>query len=63
LHALLHFPSAFKTLNTVASNPKRFLAYEIIGQFECQGLEMLLQELHGAVKKREAKKGQIHRGI
>ena len=33
----------------------------IIKRLEAQGNEALLQELHGAVKKREAKKGQIHK--
>ncbi|HYO20809.1 MAG TPA: hypothetical protein VER36_00300 [Flavisolibacter sp.] len=61
LHALLHLPATFKTVNIVVSNAKRFLAYEIIKQLEAQGAETLLRELHGAVKKREAKKGQIHR--
>ncbi|RYZ18230.1 MAG: hypothetical protein EOP49_49920, partial [Sphingobacteriales bacterium] len=61
LHLLLHLPSSFKTPNAVVGNAKRFLSYEIIKRLEKMGDEPLLQELHAAVKKREAKKGQIHR--
>ncbi|HEV7330233.1 MAG TPA: hypothetical protein VGN63_04275 [Flavisolibacter sp.] len=61
LHVLVHLPYTFKTPNAVVGNAKRFLSYEIIKRLEAKGEEPLLQELHAAVKKREAKKGQIHR--
>ena len=61
LHAVLHLPSQFKSPNAVVGNAKRFLSYWIIKRLEAQGDEPLLQELHAAVKKREAKKGQVHR--
>jgi REP element-mobilizing transposase RayT len=61
LHLLFHLPSTFKSPNTVVANAKRFLAYEIIKRLAAQGAESLLQELHGAVNKREAAKGQIHK--
>lgn len=61
LHLLVHLPAAFKTPNAVVGNAKRFLSYEVVKRLEAQGAEPLLQELHAAVKKREAKKGQIHR--
>ena len=61
VHLLVHLPSSFKSVNTVVANAKRFLAYEIIKRLEAQHNEPLLQELHAAVKIREAKKGQIHK--
>lgn len=61
LHLLVNLPSTFKSVNIVVSNGKRFLAYEIIKRLEAQNDEPLLQELHAAVKAREAKKGQIHK--
>lgn len=61
VHALLHLPATFKTVNIVVSNAKRFLAYEIIKGLKAQGAETLLGELQAAVKMREAKKGQLHR--
>ena len=61
VHLLIYLPPHFKTPNAVVGNAKRFLAYEIIKRLEAQKAEVLLQELHGAVKAREAKKGQIHK--
>jgi hypothetical protein len=59
LHLLVHLPSAFKTPNAVAGTTKRFLSYEIVKHLEANGAEPLLQELHAAVKKREARKGRV----
>jgi len=50
-----------KSLNTIIGNAKRFMAYEIIKRLEENKEEKLLDLLHGGVKKREAKKGQIHK--
>jgi hypothetical protein len=50
-----------KSLNTVIGNAKRFMAYEIIKRLEEKKDNKLLDFLHGSVKKREAKKGQIHK--
>lgn len=61
IHVLTYLPSIFKTPNIVVGNAKRFLSYEIIKRLEAAGAELLLQQLHSAVKKREAEKGQIHR--
>jgi REP element-mobilizing transposase RayT len=61
LHALLYFPQMPKSLNSVIGNAKRFLAYEIIKRLEEKRANNLLDILHAAVKKRESKKGQIHK--
>jgi REP element-mobilizing transposase RayT len=61
VHALLYFPQMPKSLNSLIGNAKRFLAYEIIKQLEQKKENQLLDILHGGVKKREAKKGQIHK--
>ena len=60
-HLLVHLPALFKSPNAVVGAAKRFLSYEMVKRLEAQGAEPLLQELHAAVRKREAKKGQIHR--
>jgi REP element-mobilizing transposase RayT len=66
VHALLHFPQMPKSLNTVISNAKRFLArptdpsgpaYDIVKKLEEKKANELLDALHAAVKKRESKKG------
>jgi REP element-mobilizing transposase RayT len=61
VHVLLYFSQMPKSLNTVIGNAKRFMAYEIIRRLEEKKENNLLDHLHGGVKKREAKKGQIHK--
>jgi hypothetical protein len=61
VHVLLYFPEMAKSLNTVIGNAKRFLAYEIIRRLEDKKANSLLDILHAGVKKRERKKGQIHK--
>ena len=61
VHVLLYFPEMPKSLNTIIGNAKRFMAYEIIKRLEENKANNLLDLLHGGVKKREAKKGQIHK--
>ena len=61
VHALLYFPEMPKSLNTVIGNAKRFLAYEIVKRLEEMKANSLLDTLHAGVKKRERKKGQIHK--
>jgi REP element-mobilizing transposase RayT len=61
VHVLLYFPRVAKSLNTVMGNAKRFMAYEIIKRLEENNEHKLLDLLHGSVKKREARKGQIHK--
>ena len=61
VHALLYFPEMPKSLNTVIGNAKRFLAYEIVKRLEELKANSLLDTLHAGVKKRERKKGQIHK--
>ncbi len=61
VHLLVYLAPSFKTPNVAVGNAKRFLSYEIVKRLAAMGAEPLLQELHGAVNKREAEKGQIHR--
>ncbi len=61
VHVLLYFPQMPKSLNTIIGNAKRFMAYEIIKRLEQKKENKLLDLLHSGVKKREAKKGQIHK--
>jgi putative transposase len=61
VHVLLYLPEMPKTLNTLIGNAKRFIAYEIIKRLEEKLETNLLDLLHGGVKKREAKKGQVHK--
>ena len=61
IHVLLYFQEVPKSLNVIIGNAKRFMAYEIIKRLEKKNENELLDLLHGGVKKREQKKGQIHK--
>jgi len=61
LHVLLYFPQMTKSLNILIGNAKRFLAYDIIEKLEEKKANHLLDVLHAGVKKRESKKGQVHK--
>ncbi|MFI5188200.1 MAG: hypothetical protein ACHQF0_15825 [Chitinophagales bacterium] len=50
-----------KSLNSIIGNAKRFMAYDIIEGLEKKKHLLLIEELHGYVKKNEIKKGQRHK--
>ncbi|MGC4034776.1 MAG: hypothetical protein QM764_02370 [Chitinophagaceae bacterium] len=61
VHVLLYFPEMQKSLNSVISNAKRFMAYEIIKRLELAGNNNLLDLLCAGVNNQERKKGQLHK--
>jgi len=61
LHAIIHFNSVPFNLNSIISNGKRFMAYEIIKRLENAGNKNLLDKLHQQLTEREKKKGQLHK--
>ena len=61
LHVILHFHNEDFNLNTIISNGKRFMAYEIINWLEERGNTEMLHRLENLVTKRERKKGQLHK--
>jgi len=61
LHVILHFHKKGFNLNTIISNGKRFIAYEIINRLENKGNVGLLHRLENLVKEREREKGQLHK--
>ncbi len=61
VHVLLHFLQMPKSLNIDIGNAKRFLAYEIVKRLKEKNANNLFDMLYAGVKKREKKKGQIHK--
>jgi REP element-mobilizing transposase RayT len=61
LHAILHFQKTGFNFNTIISNGKRFIAYEIINRLEHAGNMDLLNRLSSLLTDREKKKGQLHK--
>ena len=61
LHLILFFPLPHFSLNTIVSNAKRFMAYEMIKRLEQQQHTELLKYLQKALSGKERRKGQLHK--
>ena len=61
LHAILHFSEEGFDLNSIISNGKRFMAYEIINRLQKAGNSAMLEKLSNLLTERERKKGQLHK--
>jgi len=60
LHILIAFKNATQPINTIISNGKRFMAYELIKRLTQQGETALLQQLAQAVTTSDRKRGKLH---
>ncbi|MBL0146592.1 MAG: transposase [Chitinophagaceae bacterium] len=61
VHCILYFKDAGFNLNSIISNGKRFMAYEIIKRLQQTNQTEILNVLSAAVSDREKKKGQLHK--
>ena len=61
LHAIIHFNNEGFDLNTIISNGKRFMAYEIVNPDNYRDNTILLDRLQNLLTERERKKGQLHK--
>lgn len=59
VHLLINLPDSVKSLNTVISNGKRFMAYELIKRLEQH--TKILDRLSAACSDKEKAKGQKHK--
>ena len=60
LHALIDFGVSEKNINTMVSNGKRFIAYEIVKRLQEQNNEEILLKLAEAVTKSDKDRGKKH---
>jgi REP element-mobilizing transposase RayT len=60
LHVLIGFKALTQSINTVVSNGKRFIAYEIIKRLEEQNNTAILKTLNDAVIDSDRKRGKLH---
>ena len=60
LHALIDFGTSEKRINTIVSNGKRFMAYEIVERLKKQNKAEILLQLSEAVINSDRDKGKIH---
>ena len=60
IHCLLNFPERGFSLNTIISNGKRFMAYEIINRLTAAGQQDILSKLQTSLTSSRLDKGQLH---
>jgi REP element-mobilizing transposase RayT len=60
VHAIIVLENSAQTINSVVSNGKRFMAYEIIKRLESRSNTNILFELTKDLTDAEKKKGQLH---
>jgi hypothetical protein len=60
LHVLIGFKALSQSINTVVSNGKRFIAYEIIKRLKEQKQIEVLNKLSAAVTDSDRKRGKLH---
>ena len=60
VHLILHLNRSVN-LNSIISNGKRFMAYEIIARLKSQNENIILLKLNLACTDKEKNKGQIHK--
>ncbi|GAC1382919.1 MAG: hypothetical protein NVSMB45_09620 [Ginsengibacter sp.] len=60
LHVIINFAASEKSINTIVSNGKRFIAYEIVKRLKRQNNIEILLQLADAVTTSDKAKGKIH---
>jgi hypothetical protein len=60
VHAIVAFSNSGKTINSIISNGKRFIAYDLINKLKEQNQNLILQELNSALNNTERKEGKLH---
>lgn len=60
VHALIEFGKDVKSVNTIVSNGKRFIAYEIVKRLKEKREELILSKLAAAVDESDTAKGKKH---
>jgi len=60
VHAVISFSNTGKTINSIISNGKRFIAYDLIKRLTAQHQYLILQELSSTLNNTERKEGKLH---
>jgi REP element-mobilizing transposase RayT len=63
VHLLLYLTNDKVNLNTIISNAKRFMAYDLVARLEQQQNHALLNTLARACSAKERAKGQLHKAF
>ena len=60
IHALIAFSRSNQIINTIVSNGKRFIAYEIVKRLQKTGSAEILKQLSDSVTVSDRKRGKLH---
>lgn len=60
VHVLLAIKNAAQSINTIVSNGKRFMAYEMVKRLEQQNQKEIVEKLSRAVTASDSKRGKLH---
>ena len=60
VHAIIAFNNTGKGINSIVSNGKRFIAYDLVKRLQQQNSSLLLSELSSSLNNTERKEGKLH---
>jgi hypothetical protein len=60
VYAIIAFSNTGKTINSIVSNGKRFIAYDLIKKLTGQNQHLILREINTSLNNTESKLGKLH---
>ena len=60
VHAIVAFSNTGKSINSIVSNGKRFIAYDLVKRLKQQNSNLVLSELSSSLNNTEIKEGKLH---
>jgi hypothetical protein len=60
VHTIIAFSNTGKTINSIVSNGKRFIAYDLVKRLQQQNSSLILSELSSSLNNTEIKEGKLH---
>jgi hypothetical protein len=60
VHTIIAFCNTGKSINTIVSKGKRFIAYDLIKRLQQKNSHLILNELSASLNNTERKEGKLH---
>lgn len=60
VHTIIAFSNTGKSINTIVSNGKRFIVYDLVKRLQQQNSHLILSELSSSLNNTERKEGKLH---
>jgi len=60
VYAIVAFSNTDKSINTIVSNGKRFIAYDLVKRLKEKNRDLILDELNNDLNNTERKEGKMH---